>query len=389
MIFAERTNWELNQNRLSSMVEQLKADGIPFVDLTESNPTHCHILYPAVQICQTLWKQENIRYEPTAKGLMKAREAVSSYYAKKNIEVNPERIFLTASTSEAYSFLFRLLVNPHEKVLLPQPSYPLFDFLIQLNDIHKQTYPLISSKRWMPDWSTLSRLISDDVKAIVFVNPNNPTGTFIHEQDMSSIIQACGRRLPVICDSVFEDYAYQENTVYPTFINNPHVLSFVLGGVSKTLALPQMKISWIIVSGPDDLVQETISRLEIIADTYLSVNTPAQNALEEWFLLHSQIHQFIMNRINHNRQHLVKAFASCSGSEYLQAEGGWYAILKLPDRLKEEDFILSLLGEKHVLVHPGYFYDFLEEPYVVVSLLIPEDVFGEGIKRILEQIYNS
>ncbi len=383
-MFANRTNWKQTPNRLAVVLEELRS-GAGILDLTESNPTRCGFSYPQEKILATLGDARNMSYAPCAKGTLRAREAVCSYSQERNITVDPKRIFLTASTSEAYSFLFRLLANPGEAILFPCPGYPLFEFLSGLNDLTHSFYPLKYTDGWGIDLPALRSAVTTDTKAVVFVNPNNPTGSFVKQEEWTEIHKICQEhRLPVICDEVFWDYRFKESGPVPGWAGHGENLSFCLGGLSKSLGLPQMKVSWIIVNGPEAEVDAAASRLEIIADTYLSVNTPSQNALEEWFHLRPVIQKEIMQRIRQNREFLIKGLPR--GCELLHAEGGWYAVLKCPDRYDEEQLALDLLKKDHVLVQPGYFYDFPEEPHIVISLLPPEDVFRKGLEKLAARL---
>lgn len=368
---------------ITSVLEELRRAGTNILDLTESNPTRCGFSYPKEQIFGALADSRNMSYAPCAQGSLEAREAVCSYYKEKNIAVDPARIFLTASTSEAYSFLFRLLANPGDTVLFPCPSYPLFEFLSSLNDLTHGFYPLTYVDGWGIDLPELRLAITANTKALVLVNPNNPTGSFVKPEELAEINKICqDRSLPIICDEVFLDYKFEEGTSSLSLTQQDENLSFCLGGLSKSLGLPQMKLSWIIINGPSSTVDAAVSRLEIIADTYLSVNAPSQNALKEWFHLQPIIQKEIVQRIRRNRAFLTE----CLSSSLLHSEGGWYAILSLSEDYQEEHWVLELLKKDHVLVQPGYFYDFQKEPYIVLSLLPAEDIFQEGLARLKRRV---
>ena len=300
--FAKRTHWELNANPLSVALQRLRDNNVPFLDLTESNPTACGFQYPKDKILSALSKEQNMIYTPCAQGLLDARIEVSRYYAKKGITVDPGQIFLTASTSEAYSYLFRLLLNPQEEVLVARPSYPLFQFLIELNDAQMEFYPLIydtTPARWHIDFQTLQNLISPLTRLLILVNPNNPTGSFITQKEFKKLLEFCMHHgIALVSDEVFSDYAFAENSdrILSVATQNA-VLSFSLGGISKSLGLPQMKCGWIAINGPKDMVQEASKRLEVISDTYLSVNTPVQNALAQWLALQEEIQREIQKRL--------------------------------------------------------------------------------------------
>ncbi|VAX36544.1 hypothetical protein MNBD_UNCLBAC01-86 [hydrothermal vent metagenome] len=374
--FAQRTEWSLTTNKVTEVLQELKKNGVSVLDLTASNPTQCGFAYPK-DMLKGLSSERNFQYEPEAQGLFKAREAVSRYYWQRGFKVSPDQIFLTSSTSEGYSYLFRLLANPGDTVFFPRPSYPLFQFLSELNDVHMKTYH--------PNDGCLGGYFCKEAKVIVVVNPNNPTGLFVQNQELEQINAFCMQnQRAIICDEVFWDYAFENQERPISLVDNTNVLTFVLGGLSKTLGLPQMKLSWIVMNGPDDLVKEAKARLELIADTYLSVNTPAQNALANWFASAEEIQQKIKERVLKNLEFLKKKVQECEHVELLNAEGGWYSILRVHNGEDEESFILSLLKEKHVLVHPGYFFDFNEESYYVISLLPIEEIFQEGVVRMLE-----
>ena len=384
-MFSSRTQWKFNTNKISELLESLKQHDVDVIDLTVSNPTQCGLLFPG-KILSSLGQGENSFYEPSAQGLLKAREAVCRYYDEKGLDVHPDQVFLTASSSESYSLLFRLLLDPDEHCLFPQPSYPLFDFLIQLNDVNKDCYALKYDKGWEIDVDQLSSRFGARTRACVLVNPNNPTGTYVGGQALKANIRLCReQQTAIISDEVFFDYSWNKEN-HQSLVAHQENLTFVLGGVSKALALPQMKLSWVVVGGPKNLVKEASQRLEIICDTYLSVNTPAQNALSAWLMARADIQARILERIKLNRTRLEKQIFSNPACELLQAQGGWYAVLRLSEEIVEEDFVLELLKEDQVSVHPGYFYDFNEGGHVVLSLLTPPACFQEGIGRIFKRV---
>ncbi|OGX35898.1 MAG: hypothetical protein A3C36_01405 [Omnitrophica WOR_2 bacterium RIFCSPHIGHO2_02_FULL_52_10] len=385
--FAQRTNWSLEPNTLSVELKRLRDQNVTVLDLTESNPTNCGFAYPGNEILQALALEENLKYVPLPRGSVLAREAIRRYYLEKGYDVPADRIFLTASTSEAYSFLMRLLVDPGEKVFFPVPSYPLFSYLGDINDVQMETYSLAGDRHWAIDFDSITDKVGAGTKALVLVNPNNPTGTFIKPEEREGINAVCrANNIAVICDEVFFDFTFAEDKQYASLVDNKEVLTFVLGGISKTLGLPQMKLSWIVVNGPQDLVEQAGARLEVIADTYLSVNTPAQNAFLGWMKYKRKFQDEILKRIRNNRR-VLKSYADMTeGCQLLDAEGGWYAVLKVLDAFSDEQWALKFLLEDHVFVHPGYFFDFDFETYVVVCLLPREDVFQEGVRRITNRL---
>ena len=386
-MFSQRTNWPLSSNRIAQTLDQLKKTNVPFIDLTESNPTRCGFNYPAPEILQPLASEANLRYAPDPQGSLPAREAVVHYYKSQGVTVLPEQVFLAASTSEAYSYLFRLLVDAGQEVLFPRPSYPLFQFLGDLNDVALRYYPLEHSDRWRINLEALENTTGPGTKAVVLVNPNNPTGSYIRRDELAALNGVCRRKgTAIICDEVFWDFPLTERIDRVSLAGNGEVLTFVLGGVSKTLALPQMKLSWIIVSGPADLVHDARQRLEVIADTYLSVNTPVQNAVAGWLSSREEFQGQIKRRTLDNLRFLEEAVKTTQ-CQLLKPEGGWYAVIRIPlGKISEEEFVLELLEKDHVFVHPGYFFDFDEEGFLVVSLLPPADISKEGIKRIFQRI---
>jgi len=386
--FARRTNWRQEANSLNKALEDLAKRGVEILDLTASNPTSGGFAYPEGMLA-ALNFLENLHYYPDACGMDKARQAVSKYYTRQNLILPASGIVLTASTSEAYSFLMRLLVNPGEKVLIPKPSYPLFQFLLEINDVHFDYYPLYyDGQKWRLDKQTLERLVeSAKPKAIILVNPNNPTGSYISRAELNFLNEICRKRqVAIISDEVFFDYALNPGDAV-SCTGNREVLTFVLGGVSKTLGLPQMKCAWILASGPQAVLQESLSRLEIIADTYLSVNTPVQNALSVWLEHAASIQGQIISRVKENAQWLSTRLKEHTPStSLLSLQGGWYATLRLPAIKSEEEWVLEFLREDHVSVYPGYFFDFEGGAYIVLSLLPPASIFQEAVGRILQRL---
>lgn len=390
-MFADRTDWKLTSNKLATLLHELRERNVSLLDLTESNPTNCGFSYPP-EIISALADFQNLRYTPEAQGMRPAREAVCAYYQKKGIRIAPEQVFLTASTSEAYSFLFRLLLNPQEEALFPAPSYPLFQFLVDLNDIRMATYPLVYTPAgWSIDAAKMAERISDDTKAIVLVNPNNPTGSFVKPNELKVINECCRKHnLAIITDEVFLDYpfpSYRGRPAAPLSLAvNDKSLTFVMSGLSKALALPQMKLAWIVVNGPRPEVKKAIERLEVIMDTYLSVNTPVQNAVAVWLDFQDVIQRQIKERTARNRDYILRNLPDKARIQFLDAEGGWYAVLKLPEGTDEETLALELLKKDHVYIHPGYFFDFTQGAHAVLSLLPDEDLFQEGFRRLVQRI---
>jgi aspartate/methionine/tyrosine aminotransferase len=381
--FARRTNWRRETNALNKALEDLGSRHISVMDLTASNPTSCGFLYPEGML-SALNSLDNLHYNPDACGLKSARQAVAKYYARPKLPLSPSDIILTASTSEAYSFLMRLLLNPGEKVLIPKPSYPLFQFLLEINDVHFDYYPLVYDGQWRLDCRALERCVDAKTKAIILVNPNNPTGSYIAQAELNFLNELCRKhQIAIISDEVFFDYALTRGD-FVSCAGNQTVLTFVLGGLSKTLGFPQMKCAWILASGPQVVLQESLSRLEIIADTYLSVNTPVQNALSSWLDYAPGIQGQIISRVKENRQWLSAHLTD--HTELLSLQGGWYATLRIPAVKSEEEWVLEFLREDHVSVYPGYFFDFDREAHIILSLLPPAPIFQEAAGRIMQRL---
>ncbi|MEI7999382.1 MAG: pyridoxal phosphate-dependent aminotransferase, partial [Candidatus Omnitrophota bacterium] len=323
--FSNRTDWSLENNPLSSALESLRSEGCEILDLTESNPTGCGFVYPSGWLV-ALSNQNNLTYAPEDKGMLVARQAIAKYYKSRNLKVDPQDIVLTSGTSEGYSFLLKLLTNPNDHVLIPKPSYPLFQFLLELHDVRFDYYPLLHDGSWRIDRAAFKALVRDNTKAVILVNPNNPTGSYISAEDIDFLNEECVKaRMAIISDEVFYDYQLNDQIVPKSLACNEKVLTFVLSGISKILGLPQMKLSWITVNGPNVVKEGALQRLEIIADTYLSVNTPVQNALSQWLCDARQIQVQIILRVQKNLEFLHQ-----KGLNFLAVDGGWYAVIKSP-----------------------------------------------------------
>ncbi len=384
MRFARRTEWNLTPNELARRVASRRAAGLPIIGLTESNPTRCDLTYPEVEIRAALNSPEIMCYEPRPQGLLAARRAIARYYKEHEEDVDPDHLLLTAGTSEAYAYLFRLLAEPGDEVLVPQPSYPLFDFLAQICDLSLLHYPLDPQNGWHIDRSGLMAKLSERTRAIIAVSPNNPTGSFLSSEDRGFLLELCTEHpLALIVDEVFADYHFEEKVKPPCWPTEPPALVFRLNGISKMLGLPQLKLAWIYAAGPMSLLDVALGRLEFIADTFLSVNTPIQVALPRLLQLRPQIQRAIRERIQINRTCLERLQPSPPWT-LLPAEGGWYAILRIPSVHSEEEWGLGLLEDEGIYTYPGYFFDFTEEPYLVLSLLPRADHFTEGITQMAE-----
>jgi len=383
-MFSQRTNWKLTPNPHAQALERIRAERVPIFDLTASNPTHCGFRYDAAAILEAFRKPEALAYDPQPLGLLSAREEVSRYYLRDHhAVVDPDAIVLTTSTSEAYSYVFRLLCNPHDEILVPKPSYPLFDYLADLQDVVLIPYTLEYAHGWFIDFHSVIRALTPRTRAILLVHPNNPTGSYLQPEEAHRLNKLCRERnLALIVDEVFLDYSYAP-VPRATFAGNHESPTFTLSGLSKIAALPQMKVAWIVATGPDSLVHSAMERLEVIADTYLSLNAPTQWAFPALFEQRHSLRPQIQERLRENRRHLQSLLQLHSSWELLDADGGWYAVLRLLAGLSDEDFAVQLLQTEKVLVHPGHFYDFSSEDFLVLSLLTPSEIFREGVSRMI------
>lgn len=390
-MFSDRTNWKLAKNRFTQAIEEIGATGQPILDLTVSNPTRAGLKYDSQSILAAVTSPRALDYDPQSKGLLAAREAVAGYYREQATRVegrntgsvSPDRIVLTTSTSEGYSFVFRLLCNAGDELLVPKPSYPLFEFLADLQDVKLVSYPLIYDHGWQMDFPSLEKAVTPRTKGVVIVHPNNPTGSFVRPAEMPALNSFCQtHRLALIVDEVFLDYAL-DGQAHASFASNEQVLTFVLSGLSKISALPQMKVAWVITSGPAGLADEAMERLEVISDTYLSMNAPIQWALPQLLEQKTSIQRQLMERVARNLAELDGQLAGQKACQRLSVDGGWYAVLRVPVTRSDEELAIELIREKSVMVHPGHFYDFPSDGYLVLSLIAPEQQFDEGIERVL------
>ena len=462
-MFSSRLNWDLRPNPLSILLDHKRAQGAEILDLTESNPTRAGFTYPPEEILAALADPAALRYDPSPPGHLIARQAIASYYRDRGREIAPADILLTASTSEAYAWLFKLLCDPGDEILTPRPSYPLFEFLAALESVHVRQYPLRYDGAWRIDFPALEASLTNRSRAIVVVNPNNPTGSFIASEELDRLQSlAALRGIAILIDEVFSDYRFlpvasaphttsnrrerppsdsaetapsvhsqtsrdqrerfkkilprehsertpaehSERTpardrgafraerfkeilprehsdptpADPTPIPSAQALTFRMSGLSKIAGLPQLKLGWIAIEGPPDGAAR--DRLELIADTYLSVATPVQYALPRLLQTSESIRAQILNRARANLE-LLRTLASGSASNVLNVEGGWYATLQVPRTRSEESWALTLLADHDVLIQPGYFFDFESEAFLVVSLITPPEIFAEGIRRII------
>jgi len=379
--YSRRLPWTAAENAISCALRDRRE---PYLDLTESNPTRAGLL-PAVQL-GALADVRALRYEPHPKGLLAAREAVAAYYAdSRGAAVDPERIVLTASTSEAYGLLFKLLCDPGDCVLVPEPSYPLLGLLTALEGVQAVPYPLRFDGEWHLDAAAVQ--FPPRVRAVLAVSPGNPTGAFLKQAERAALAERCASAgCALICDEVFADFALVADPLrVPTAVAYDDVLAFALSGLSKVCGLPQLKLAWCAVSGPPDEVSRAVQRLELIADTYLSVGTPVQLAAGQLLRGRHDFQRRVIDRVRSNRAALLRARSAAAPWDVLPAEGGWSAVLSVPRSRSEDAWVLALL-EEGVLVQPGYFFDFPSEAHLVVSLLAPEGDFSRAAAALAEVI---
>ena len=387
-MFASRTNWRLEPNRFTRALEEHRRSGKEMFDLTVSNPTVCGFAYPEEEILAALAGRGALRYAPESKGLRGAREDVAAYYiGRKGFNgacgsVDPERILLTSGTSEAYSHIFRLLCEPGHEILVPAPSYPLFEFLADLADIRLVPYPLLYDHGWQIDIASLRAAITVRSRAVLVVHPNNPTGSLVKLSEAASLAEICAeRKMALVADEVFLDYVSGAEPARSLACDD-RALTFTLSGLSKISLLPQMKLAWVVVSGPPALVQTTVERLEVIADTYLSPGTPVQLALPKFLALRQGLQGQVNQRIADNLLSLDTALRDSSVLTRLEREAGWYAVLRAPATGSDEDLAIELLESCSVLVHPGHFFNFSQDGFLVLSLITPDKQFQEGVRRL-------
>jgi hypothetical protein len=381
-VFSRRLPPHTEPNALSRAVSALRAEAVRFADLTESNPTHAGIAYPDA-LLDSLADPAALRYEPSPFGLASARRAVAEDQRRRGVMVDPGHVVLTASTSEAYSWLFKLLCNPGDGVLVPRPSYPLFDHLTALEGVCAHPYAIEYHGRWEIDTESTAAAPAN-IRALLVVSPNNPTGSFLSPEEFQRVTTLCRRRRwALIVDEVFADYPLDAGHPLTDIAARSEVLCFTLAGLSKTIGLPQVKLGWCIAGGPAAERDAALAALEVIADSYLSVGTPVQVAVPTLLSVGASIRASIQGRIHRNLSALRATAAQFPASEVLGVEGGWSAVLRVPSTRGEEPLVLDLLRAEHILVHPGYFFDFPREAYLVVSLLPREDVFSDAVARLL------
>lgn len=386
-MFSSRVPPSLEPTMLARAAQARRSAGRSFVDLTESNPTQVGVFYDE-RILAALSDPAALAYAPSPLGLATAREAVAADYARRGIEVSPGRVAIAASTSESYSFLFKLLCEPGDNVLVPQPSYPLFEYLTRLDGIIGRPYVTDAADSWAIDVTALERLADGRTRAVIVVTPNNPTGTRLRGAVLHDLAAFCARRgLALIGDEVFADY---ELDVAPdaarSVLEQDAALTFSLGGLSKTAGLPQLKLGWAVAGGPEPAAVAALEHLEVVADAYLSVSTPVQVAAGRLLESGAAVREQIADRVRTNYGTLRRTAEACPSCRVPAVEGGWSAVIQAPAIAPDEMRALALLEEENVLVHPGSLFDFEREGYFVVSLLPPPALFVPAIARVLRAL---
>lgn len=385
-VFSSRLPSRLSANAVSHAVADRRRRGVPLIDLTVTNPTQVGLDYPP-DLLASLADGRALLYDPAPFGLLSARQAVATTMSSASLQVNADRVVLTASTSEAYGLLFKLLCDPGDSVLIPQPSYPLFELLTQLDGVEAAPYRLEEHVAWSIDLESVVAACSSCTKAVLVVSPNNPTGSMLRRDDREWLVAfAQERDLALISDEVFADFPVAPRADASSLLGESRVLTFTLGGLSKSAGLPQVKLGWIVVSGPGDVVAQALERLAVICDTYLSVSTPVQVASPTLIAGSAPVREAIRQRIQRNYRALLDAAAAYPAVRVVPPEGGWSAMIQVPETIGEEALVLRLLHDAHVVVHPGYFFDCHRGAHVVVSLLPEPDVFAAGIRKVLELV---
>jgi alanine-synthesizing transaminase len=385
-MLSERTAWNRAENELTRMLTKLRATGTRILDLTRSNPTECGFAQDETRIAGAFAASGISRYSPDAKGLIVARAAICSYYREKHrVFLTSDDLLLTSGTSEAYSFLFRLLCNPGDEILIPAPGYPLFDFLADLCDVKLVRLPLLYDHGWQIDFTALTRAATERTRALIVVHPNNPTGHYVSARERDRLARFCSDRgIALIADEVFLDFSLRDQESARSFADFTNVLTFTLSGLSKICGMPQMKLAWIVVSGPEAQKIEAMARLEVIADAYLSVGTPVQLAAPALLQMRGEFHSQLVARVRANLAELDRQLARQSNCARLECQAGWTAVLRVPALQSDEDLAIALLNSSGVYVHPGHFYDFARPGHMVISLIVPPEDFAEAARRVLE-----
>lgn len=381
-MFSSRLPARLRPSPLSRAVDLARRAGTVRFDLTETNPTLVGLPYPSA-LADVLASPAALRYAPAPLGTEAARAAVANSFTPH--VPRTDRIMLTASTSEAYSFLFKLLCDPGDDVLVPHPSYPLFDLLTTLDGVRSSAYRLDAAGGWCLDRASLEQAVSATSRAVLVVSPNNPTGSMLRAGDREWLVRfARDHGLALISDEVFSDYPLARRADVSTLFGEERVLTFTLGGLSKSAGLPQIKLAWTVISGPDDLVASAVERLEIVADSYLSVSTPVQEAASRLLEMGGDVRNAIHARIRANLGTVREVVERAPVLTLYEPDGGWSVVLRVPAILSEEQWVLSLLESRGVLVHPGYFFDLDDGVHLVISLLPAPDIFAPGLSHVAD-----
>lgn len=382
-MFSHRVPDDLQPNRLTRALDARRPRGARILDLTQWNPTRAGLAHPP-EVLAALTEPSGVVYEPEPFGLSAARRAVAGDFARRGVAIDPARVILTASTSEAYSYLFKLLCEPGDEVLVPTPSYPLFDHLARLDAVRPVPYALEFHGAWTIDVGAVAQAVTPSTRAVFVVSPNNPTGSYLKREELDALAAMCrDRSLALVGDEVFFDYPLDSSGARRvSVLEQADALTVSLGGLSKSAALPQVKLGWMGVGGPADLVTGALTRLELIADTYLSVSTPVQLGAEALLLAGDRLRPRILERLKTNLATLNRLAAAHPSCGVLMVEGGWSAVVQVPATRSEEELVLRLVEEDSVLVHPGYFFDFPREAFIVVSLLPPPAEFADGVGRL-------
>ena len=379
----------LESNAFSVALAELQRKGVPLVDLTVTNPTQVGLSYPP-DLLSPLADIRGLSYEPAPFGLASARKAIAVEMSKTGVKVSPDRVVLTASTSEAYSLLFKLLCDPADCVLVPEPSYPLFELLTRLDSVEAVAYQLEHHGVWSIDRESMKGACGPRTRAVLVVSPNNPTGSMLRADDREWLVEyAQAGQYAVISDEVFAGYPIVPRPDAVSMLGESRTLTFTLGGLSKSAGLPQLKLGWIVVSGPDDVVADAMERLELICDTYLSVATPVQGAVAELIAIGKEVREAIKTRVQQNYRELERAALAYPSVRVIEPEGGWSAVIEVPETVGEETLVRRILDEDHVVVHPGYFFDIQQGDHIVVSLLPPPEEFADAMKRVLDRVAAS
>jgi aspartate/methionine/tyrosine aminotransferase len=382
-VFSSRIDANATPNRFTVTLHDLQQRGTSLIDLTESNPTRVGFNYPK-ELLSSLSDPKGLLYAPHPLGMMEARAAIAEDYRRRNVLVDAQQIVLTASTSESYSLLFKVLCDPGDEVLVPRPSYPLFEHLTRLEAVVAVPYDLEYIERWQVDVESVAKALTPRSRVMLAVHPNNPTGSFLQRDEFERVAQLCAtRQVAIVVDEVFADFELTEGARdrAANTLKDPATLVFSLGGLSKSVGLPQVKLGWIAAAGPRDEIVTAMDRLELACDTYLSVSTSVQLAAPTLLRQGTSVRQEIQRRIVTNHQRLIAASIERPECRVLNADGGWYAVIQVPAIASEEDIVIDLL-RGGVVTHPGYFFDFPREAFLIVSLLPPEPLFVAGIDRI-------